>query len=298
MDTQRPRRVEPDMFERVPVGLLFADATGRATAANPAWCTLTGQGSDAWRDHGWMRAGPADVLPAIVSSRAPYQADWRVTNESGAPTTLRVQIVPDDGRGSGIIVSAVDVTIEREQASHLLKRATHDPLTGLVNRLQFMEFLGHSLGRRHREGSLTAVFFIDVDNFKATNDTYGHHAGDRLLRELATHISGSVRPADVVSRYGGDEFTVLCEDLGGPDEARAIAERIQHTVSGVAGHHEPCSLSVGYALVEDPTLDPMAIVDLADRMMYLEKQRRATRAHRPNRNTQPSRSPANAPANR
>lgn len=274
MDTI-PQRSEPaSLLDRIPFGILVADAHGRATMANAAWCSLTEQGPGSWQDRGWMRAGPTTGLVDVLASRQPYAADWEVTTSSGAPRILHVEFTPDDEQG-GVVVSAVDVTDERQRTSKLLEQATHDQLTGLVNRPQFIEFVGHALERHRREGSmLTAVLFIDVDDFKATNDALGHQAGDQLLRELASHLSAAVRPADIVARYGGDEFTVLCEDLGGADEAHTIAERVRRTAGSLSGHHRRASLSVGYVLIEDPSLEPMAVIDVADRMMYLDKQSR------------------------
>jgi len=105
-------------------------------------------------------------------------------------------------------------------------QAFHDGLTGLANRALFGDRVEHALARSARTGSLIAVLFVDLDDFKTVNDRFGHQAGDQLLRAVAERLGAIVRPGDTAARLGGDEFAVLLEDVQGQDEARLVAQRL------------------------------------------------------------------------
>jgi diguanylate cyclase (GGDEF)-like protein len=111
-----------------------------------------------------------------------------------------------------------------EQLEH---RASHDYLTDLHNRASFYEHLGRALSRARRQGSKVAVLFIDLDDFKLINDSLGHQEGDRLLREVAQRLKGCLRGAELAARIGGDEFSVVLEDVADASRAVRVAERIQ-----------------------------------------------------------------------
>src|SRR6185312_11741116 len=103
-------------------------------------------------------------------------------------------------------------------------QAFHDGLTGLANRALFGDRVEHALARSARTGSLIGVLFVDLDDFKTVNDRFGHQAGDQLLRAIAERLVAVLRPGDTAARLGGDEFAVLLEDIGGPDDARIVAQ--------------------------------------------------------------------------
>ena len=103
--------------------------------------------------------------------------------------------------------------------------ALHDALTGLPNRALMLERLEHASRRGRRSRKTSAVFFLDLDRFKAVNDTYGHHVGDELLVAVAERLTAVLRPGDTLARLSGDEFVILCEDLDDPAQADAIAVR-------------------------------------------------------------------------
>jgi diguanylate cyclase (GGDEF)-like protein len=161
-------------------------------------------------------------------------------------------------------------------------QAEYDTLTGLPNRALFMERLGRALERAEPTGSEVAVIFVDLDGFKAVNDTHGHEAGDRLLVAVAGRLTGAMRPSDLVARLGGDEFVVLCEDLPGPEAAAAVAQRIRAAMCPPIplGEVEVTALgSMGAALASTSGYDSAALLRDADAAMYVNKQRsRAVRA--------------------
>ena len=127
----------------------------------------------------------------------------------------------------------LDVTDRKRMEAELERLALYDSLTGLPNRALFTDRLTHAIERRGRSHA-TAVYFLDVDRFKRINDSLGHGAGDEVLREVAARIQRTLRPEDTVARFGGDEFTVLCESVGGVLEAVGVADRLQRELARAA----------------------------------------------------------------
>lgn len=173
--------------------------------------------------------------------------------------------------------SRLQVEREREESEH---RSMHDPLTGLPNRRLLMEKLAHAVARNQRFGTMCAVLFIDVDNFKQVNDRHGHAFGDRYLQVVGTRMRDCLRATDTVARLGGDEFVVLLEDLHGPDDARLLRARL------IKCFVEPChvdgvsmrvDLSMGLALHPHDGSTPEALLEAADRGMYADKRRHGRR---------------------
>ena len=148
----------------------------------------------------------------------------------------------------------------------------HDPLTGLPVRWVFLEQLTHALARLARHPGRVAVLFLDLDGLKYVNDTYGHLAGDRLIRPASPRIRAALRPTDVLARIGGDEFVVLLEDLASPDAAAAVAQRI------LAGSPRPTGRTARHGAVRQHRHRPhrardsaAALIAHADTAMYAAK---------------------------
>jgi diguanylate cyclase (GGDEF)-like protein len=154
-------------------------------------------------------------------------------------------------------------------------RAAHDHLTELPNRQWFVERLGQALARARRDRSMLGVFFVDLDGFKPINDSLGHHAGDEVLFSSAGRVSRVIRPEDTLARYGGDEFTILCENLPGESEAEEIARRVlasfERPFLTSEGQAE-LTASVGVALVIGGHSSPSAVLEAADGAMYESKR--------------------------
>jgi diguanylate cyclase (GGDEF)-like protein len=164
--------------------------------------------------------------------------------------------------------------------SKLRRMVITDPLTGCRNRRFFEEIIGRELQRHRRYAIQMSVLFVDVDRFKAVNDTLGHDAGDRVLREVAAFLLSNIREADYVFRWGGDEFLILLSC--GEEEAsrRGTALQIEFGRYSTAATLPPgVGLSIGSAEVTDQTHDVMALIKVADERMYENK--RAQRRNRP-----------------
>ena len=160
-------------------------------------------------------------------------------------------------------------------ASEATHGAFHDSLTGLPNRSLFIDRLDHALARVEREGGPLAVLFCDLDGFKTVNDSLGHAAGDRLLRAVGSRLEGTLRPADTVARFGGDEFAILLEELGRPEDAARAAARVIEQLEApfeIEGRELFVGVSVGIAAAA-PGEDADAILRNADLAMYRAKAR-------------------------
>jgi diguanylate cyclase (GGDEF)-like protein len=166
---------------------------------------------------------------------------------------------------------------EREHAAQTLAHARlHDALTGLPNRALFQDRAEHALATARRRGAPVAAVFLDIDHFKRINDSLGHEAGDAVLREVARRLADGARAADTVSRFGGDEFILLCEDTADDDALRLVArvrEDVERPIE-VAGRAVPVTLSIGIAVhsaAEDPRSGGELVRD-ADAAMYRAKE--------------------------
>ncbi len=180
------------------------------------------------------------------------------------------------------------LALARRHAENLLVHAArHDNLTGIPNRSVFFARLEQLAsgedGRGHRDGEgaarHSAVLYLDLDGFKQVNDTYGHGAGDELLRLASDRITAGVRPDDLVARLGGDEFAVVCTELAGTEEAETIAARLVEAMAQpftVEGHEVRVGVSVGVALAEPGDeqggRSVTGLVEAADRALYDAKQ--------------------------
>jgi diguanylate cyclase (GGDEF)-like protein/PAS domain S-box-containing protein len=169
--------------------------------------------------------------------------------------------------------------IERHAADQALRyRVLHDSLTGLPNRLSFVDALGDSLDKAAISGSPVGILFLDLDHFKLINDSLGHHAGDALLRAVAPRLRSHLRPGDIVARFGGDEFGILIDRLADEGEAVAIADRVAAAFTqpfSLDGVDHFVSASIGIAVSrasEERTVNAELLIRDADAAMYRAKE--------------------------
>jgi len=154
--------------------------------------------------------------------------------------------------------------------------AYHDDLTGLPNRSLLLDRLGLAIAHSRRLASHLALVFLDLDDFKSVNDSFGHGTGDRLLVELATRVRASVRAGDTVSRFGGDELVVLLDSVTGAEDAAHVAAKVLAAVQApfrLDGHEICVATSIGVSVYPGDGTSPAELVSRADAAMYRDKRR-------------------------
>ncbi len=174
----------------------------------------------------------------------------------------------------GIVTNIRDMSERKAMEERLEHAASHDPLTGLPNRTLLYDRLRQAFARAKRARRSVGLLFIDLDDFKLLNDTYGHSFGDKALVAVAERIAGALRGGDTVARFGGDEFIVLCEQIDSIDEAREVAERLQLLMTGpmtIGGEEIIIEMSTGVAVTDDTEADPDDLIRNADLAMYSAK---------------------------
>ena len=264
--------------------VVVSDALDRIVMVNPAFLKMMGLRQEDVIGQSAELLGLTPLreshLPGIEAAVSSGQrwtgecalvgADRRELETWLAVTTLR----GEDQRLSQHIRVLTDISVLKAQQRELAEQARRDSLTGLPNRRVFVERLRQSMARARRQPQTLAVMFIDLDGFKAINDRLGHAAGDRLLIEVATRLESSVRDTDCVCRLAGDEFTIILEGAGYPDEVHRIGQRIIDRLS------QPCVLgdetvwpgaSVGAALFEAQDSHD-SLCQRADAAMYTAKR--------------------------
>ncbi len=180
-----------------------------------------------------------------------------------------------DGRITGLVGVAIDVSEHKRQEAELARLAHYDELTGLANRALATDQMRLAFARAQRNDRLVAVCFLDLDNFKHVNDSMGHHMGDELLCQVAQRLSNAVRKSDLVARFGGDEFLVLLEDLNQEADAARIARHLLALFEQpfrLHGREIFATTSIGIALYPRDGDDPEQTLTSADAAMYEAKQ--------------------------
>jgi diguanylate cyclase (GGDEF)-like protein/PAS domain S-box-containing protein len=229
--------------------VLTTDATGQIDYANPAACRLLGAESRELRGRTLGAVASlvdetdrkllADPVQQALATGVAVNLGRRavlLSLSSGAERSIELSAAPirshdnatDEVTGTVLVLH--DVTEVRGLARQMSYQATHDALTGLINRQEFERRLGEALGSAHRGDATHALCYIDLDRFKAVNDSSGHLAGDSMLREVAKIMRGAVRDSDTVARLGGDEFALLL--VGCPlEKARQIADDLSRSIA-------------------------------------------------------------------
>ena len=266
-------------------GLCFFDASHRLIVCNDRYVEMYDLPPD--------RVGPGTLLSEIVDMRfeagsVPAMSrdeylQWRsnvavssdptdsiVELKNGRTFKIRHRPMPD----CGWVATHEDITEQRQSEVKIEYMAHHDALTGLANRVLLNERLESALGRRIHREQMVAVHHLDLDQFKAVNDTFGHPAGDKLLKIVADRLRESVRETDTIARMGGDEFVIVQGPITDPAEAISLAQRIIELMSepyDIDGHQALIGASVGIALGPGDGLRPDKLLRNADLALYRAK---------------------------
>ena len=279
------QRLSRIVFENSLEGIVVTDAESRIQVVNWAFTEVTGYSAE----------DVTGLTPAILKSgrqdRAFYREFWRVLKEQGEwrgeiwnrrkngsiyPEWLNICSVKNR---AGVIEHYVaifsDITERKEREDKITFQAFHDALTGLPNRILFLDRLEQMLAQARRAKTRkAAVMFLDLDRFKHINDTLGHDAGDSLLKEVANRLRQCVRTTDTVARMGGDEFTILLAEIAEDDDARAVGQKILDAMKMpvvLAGQETVITTSIGISLFPQDGRDTETLMKRADAAMYKVK---------------------------
>ncbi|WP_285905449.1 GGDEF domain-containing response regulator [Pseudodesulfovibrio pelocollis] len=274
------------IFERAVEGIFQCSPNGEFCEVNPAMARIFGYESPA----GMIGvAGLRQRLMAESGDLARYMGllrrdgyvsnfEFRGRRLDGDPfwcsESARLVVLDD---GSEMVEGVLEDITGRKQTELELKHlASVDSLTGVYNRHLFFDRIEHALVTAKRAESLVAVLFIDLDDFKRVNDTYGHQAGDELLRMVAGRLKNRIREADTLARLGGDEFGVLLECLDDQEGALTVARsllEVMNTPYVVTGESIRVGATVGISFFPEDGKDGVSLISRADSAMYGAKRR-------------------------
>jgi diguanylate cyclase (GGDEF)-like protein/PAS domain S-box-containing protein len=271
------------LFEEFPAMIWRSGTDGQFNYFNQAWLAFTGRKLEEEMGQGWAQKLPESdrkrffiVYETALQNRKPFEVEFRMRRFDDQYRWVLAVGRPFnglEGEFAGFIGSCYDITERKNQEEQLAYQAMHDPLTGLPNR-RMMEVVLPRLIEETGQGKTSALFFIDLDNFKLVNDHFGHHVGDSLLVELGRIIQKQLRSSDKLIRLGGDEFAVLLDGVQ-RKEAEAIASRLLESVAKYKFVSPQQSfnlyLSIGVAIITD-RVDQEIIMSRADTAMYQAKE--------------------------
>ena len=284
-ELEERERLLQSVFVNLPAGMMLTDARPSIVAVNRAFSEITGY-------------DPDDAIgrnPRLLSSgrhdEAFYKGVWRSIEEEGYwcgdvwnrhkdgsvyLERLRISAIHNrKGKPLYYVGLLTDITREYKAQQDTVRRATHDALTDLPNRILLQDRLEQSIQRAQRSGDRFAVLLIDLDGFKPVNDEYGHLAGDQVLQEIARRLKAQLRVTDTAARLGGDEFVVIVSDVGERDADLAAATKLLRALSApikISNGTVMIGASIGMALYPDHGADIETLLARADSAMYEAKR--------------------------
>jgi len=272
------------LFDAAPIGIAKLGVDGRFLEVNRAYgdilgtdpADLVGMSAQLFTHPDDLAASQEFVAELLNGELDHYKQEKRYVRTDGRVVWVAVNgsaVRNAQGEPLFLIGQIEDITERRKLSDEVALHAVTDPLTGLPNRALFMERLEAGLQHAESCGRHVALMFLDLDRFKLVNDGIGHDAGDRLLRRVGQRLHGALRNGDVLARFGGDEFTVLCEVTGSADVEAVVARLRAALATPVAepDFEQFVTLSIGVALSESGDMAPSVLLRSADIAMYQAK---------------------------
>ena len=282
---EEQRRIAGTVFDNSADAILVTDAGNRILAVNPAFERITGYTTAEvmGRNPSMLASGRHDTLF--------YKEMWDSLHESGHwegevwnrrksgevyPEWLSINVSHTvGGVPSEYVALFTDITLRKRDEERVWRQANYDGLTGLPNRILFMDRLNRALAQSRRSGRHAALMFLDLDRFKWVNDNLGHAAGDQLLQEASQRLTEVVREVDTVARLSGDEFTVVLPDIKRVADAERVADKILERNAEayhLEGNEAFVSASIGITIFPDDGDNAESLLRNADNAMYQAKQ--------------------------
>jgi diguanylate cyclase (GGDEF)-like protein/PAS domain S-box-containing protein len=290
-DNTRQRKAEEELrlaakvFESSGEAIMITDAAGCIISVNQAFSIVTGYPATE------VAGRNANLLASGRHSREFFSGMWHSVLETGYwngeiwnkrrngeifPEWLSLSSVRDaQGRVTHLVGIFSDISERKAAEARIAYLAHHDPLTGLPNRLLLKDRMEQAIVHCERSGNKVALLFVDLDRFKAVNDTFGHPVGDALLRDAAQRLLACVRDSDTISRHGGDEFLVVLTDLQNSEVPAQIAGKIMAALGQpfhIDTHEAAISASVGIAVYPEDGAGFGELLKKADTAMYHAKE--------------------------
>lgn len=274
------------LFNSTIEGIVITDADCNIIAVNKAFTSITGYTEEEvmGQNPRIMKSDRQDQtfykkLWDSINSTEQWQGDiWNRRKDGKViPVWLNISAVKNDkGRVKNYTSVFSDISSIKEYEEKLKHAAHHDALTGLANRVLFGIHLNRSLQKAKRNEEGFALLFLDLDGFKAVNDSLGHSAGDELLQQTATRIKKCLRDIDTAARFGGDEFIIILDDVGQASDAELVAAKLINSISTpftLSGKSANVSASIGISLYPDDAVDSEKLLHAADSAMFRAKSR-------------------------
>lgn len=273
-------------FRNAAVGMTLLAADGQVVRVNSRLCDMLGYPETELLRRSFPQLLHPDDRPRLLrylhrAGGAPdhHGVECRYLRAGGAAIWCQIAssaIADESGQVAHHVLQLIDITARKQAEDYLTQLAHYDLLTGIPNRALFHQRLGQAISQARRHQSQLALLFVDLDGFKAVNDTMGHAAGDLLLQVVAERITQCVRADDTVARLAGDEFTILLPRVRGTEAAERVARTIVRELARPVVAQERIlhvTSSIGVALFPDAGHDVETLLAAADAAMYAAKSR-------------------------
>ena len=268
-----------------PVGIFQTDEKGVLTYTNAMWNNITGLPESSLNESSWYTHISGSFKETIednwrdeAANFEQFSVEYCFSREK-EPKWVLCQLMEERSETNtvlGYVGTITDITEQRNTRDKIEHLAFYDPLTSLANRRLFKDRLSQSITNVKRTNKRMALLNLDLDEFKRVNDSLGHDAGDQLLVTISKRLTAAVREQDTVARIGGDEFSIILNDLDRPSDAAIVAEKIIESVSkpvSLGSQSITMTFSIGIATAPDDSIEPASLVKNADIAMYSVKER-------------------------